>query len=60
MKYKVAIHEALDNVYVVDVEAASEREAVNEAEKQVIDGKVDVFRTIKIGYEYGHVESEDD
>ena len=56
MKYSVEIHEALDNIYYVDVEAPSEGDAVRDATDLVMDGKVEPIRTIKIGYEYGSVE----
>ena len=56
MKYSVEIHEALHNIYYVDVEAPSEGDAVDEAMKIVRSGKAKPIRTIKIAYEYGSIE----
>ena len=56
MKYSVEIHEALHNIYYVDVEAPSEEDAVREAEDIVRSGKIKPDRTIKIAYEYASIE----
>ena len=56
MKYRVVIHEALNNVYFVDVEGPSEVGATDEAERIVKSGKTKPVRTIRIGYEHGFIE----